>query len=99
MKMMFPKPNKRKKKKVSMKELFKEIWNERPHRCAVCGYPIHEAKAHNFSHVKSKGAHPELKHEKDNIEIWCSTLDRQDKEIGCHELNHTNPTKFRERKK
>ncbi|MEQ9091829.1 MAG: hypothetical protein RIE52_12105 [Balneola sp.] len=81
-----------------MKALFKEIWNERPHRCAVCGYPIYEAKAHNFSHIRSKGARPDLKMDKDNIEILCSTLDRQDKEIGCHNAVHEKPSIYRERK-
>lgn len=84
--MMYPKPTKRKKKVRSMKDLFEEIWNERPHKCNNCGLQIKEAKAHNFSHLKSKGSRPDLKYDKDNIEIACSTLDRKDKEEGCHEL-------------
>ena len=99
MDLTFPKPTKRKKKVVSMKPLFKEIWEERPHKCENCNYQIHEAKAHNFSHIRSKGAMPSLKFEKDNIEILCSTLDRSDKETGCHESIHVNPKIYKGRTK
>ena len=95
--MMLPKPVKRNKKVRIMKDLFLEIWNERIHRCENCGLIINEAKAHNFSHIRSKGARIDLKFNKDNIEILCSTLDRIDKQIGCHESIHQNPKIYKER--
>lgn len=81
-----------------LKELYKEIWDERPHVCANCGYPIREPIAHVFSHIKSKGARPDLKFDKDNIELLCSTWNRAEGE-GCHELHHSNPEKFKKRSK
>jgi 5-methylcytosine-specific restriction endonuclease McrA len=80
-----------------LKQLYKEIWQERPHRCEVCGYPISKPIAHVFAHIKSKGAHPSLKYAKSNIRLLCSTIIRSDNKRGCHELEHTNPEKFKER--
>lgn len=62
-------------------ELFLEIWNERPHVCENCGVPIffrnRKEFVKKFSHVKSKGAYPELRLDKGNIQILCDT---------CHSL-------------
>jgi len=80
-----------------LKQLYKEIWQDREHRCANCGYPIHKPIAHVFSHKRSKGARPDLKYDKSNIELLCSTWIRQDDKRGCHELHHTNPNKFKKR--
>ena len=79
-----------------LKELYKEIWNEREHRCTNCGMWIAYPVVHNFSHIRSKGARPDLKYDKNNIEILCSSVNRF-YEAGCHELSHTNPEKYRER--
>ena len=86
-KLAFPKPtrkvkknkpiNKISKKKqerlnwYSEKDLFKEVWEERLHKCEKCWKILKEAKAHNFSHIKSKGKYPELRLCKENIEILC----------------------------
>lgn len=57
--------------------LFLEIWRERPHYCNKCGtYLGNTPKVHYFSHIKSKGAHPELRLDKNNIEILC---------LKCHQ--------------
>lgn len=82
-----------------LKELYKTIWDERPHKCEHCGHPIcvSEPIAHNFAHIKSKGSRPDLKFDKDNIRILCSTWNRHDNRRGCHELEHTNPEKFKQR--
>lgn len=81
-----------------LKALYAEIWNERKHRCEVCGDPIREPVVHNFAHIYSRGAHPALKFVKLNIQLWCSTLTRRDKQIGCHESSHSsNPGAFRKR--
>ena len=55
----------------SEKDMFKDIWNERPHICVDCNRYLQEAKAHNFSHIKSKWSRPDLRMDKDNIEILC----------------------------
>lgn len=60
--------------------LFKRIWHERPHRCEVCGVPIGEPTASNFSHLLPKGVYRNLKLDERNVEIWCEE---------CHEVWHT----------
>lgn len=80
-----------------LKQLYHEIWENREHVCNNCGYYIHTPIAHVFAHKRSKGARPDLKHEKTNIELLCSTWIRNDGKRGCHELSHTNPEKFKER--
>lgn len=55
----------------SEKDLFKEIWEEREHKCNECWKYLQEAKAHNFSHIKSKWSRPDLRLDKSNIEILC----------------------------
>lgn len=82
-----------------LKQIYREIWEERPHECSNCGYPISWPIAHVFAHIKSKGARPDLKHDKDNIRLLCSSWIREDGERGCHELEHTNPRAFRLRGK
>jgi len=82
-----------------LKDLYAEIWEEREHVCANCGYPLSRPIAHVFAHIRSKGARPDLKFDKDNIELLCSTLVRQDGEIGCHEAIHTKPSVYEERAK
>ena len=69
------KPIKQKlKKPTGEKELFLEIWNERPHYCTnpECRtYLGEEPMTYFFSHIKSKGAYPELRLVKSNIELLC----------------------------
>lgn len=67
------KTKKSKSKKPSGElELFKEIWAERPHKCVKCGKDLgDELKPVYFSHKKSKGAFPELRLDKTNIELLC----------------------------
>lgn len=52
-------------------ELFREIWNERPHICFVTGKPILEPTASVFSHVLAKGLnkYPKFKLYKKNIQL------------------------------
>ena len=65
-----------------LKELFKEIWDERKIAdeegaeyvsCVDCGKRIYEQnlKVHHFSHTHSKGNSPHLKFEKSNVQIRC----------------------------
>ena len=65
-----------------LQSLFMEIWGERPHICVKCGKKLgEEPKAIFFSHKKSRGSHPELKMDKNNIELLCS---------ACHKLHDFN---------
>lgn len=82
-----------------LKELYAEVWNERPHVCENCGIPIPTPLAHNFAHIRSKGARPDLKYEKSNIRLLCIQWNRPDNLVGCHTLEHNHPEKFRNRKK
>jgi 5-methylcytosine-specific restriction endonuclease McrA len=59
-------------------KLFYEIWSKRPHYCVNCkAYLGNEPRAHYFSHIKSKGAYPELRLDPNNIQLLC---------IQCHTL-------------
>lgn len=66
-------PNKHnKRRKTGELALFKEIWGERSHICTHCGKVLLEPlKPAYFSHIKSKGAFPNLRLEKSNIELVC----------------------------
>lgn len=66
--------------------VFEEVWNARPHVCQVCGHPIREPKASNFSHILGKGAYLLMKLHRRNLEIWCCSLDYRDGRNGCHDL-------------
>ena len=82
------------KKYGSEKDFFAEVWGERPHVCAVCHYPLREPLRNVFSHIYSKGAYPQLRYCKLNLELWCCTILRSDGKQGCHNLWHNNPVKF-----
>jgi len=63
--------------------LFNEIWNERPHYCTWCGSLLQPPqRADYFDHIKTKGAHPELRLSKDNIRLLC---------LKCHRKRHNTP--------
>ena len=50
-------------------ELFKSIWNERPHISEISGLPIQRFDPTSFHHILTKGAYPEARLDKDNIII------------------------------
>ena len=53
-------------------EIFEEIWKEREHLCVNCGrYLGEELNICFFSHIKPKSIYPELRLNKDNIELNC----------------------------
>jgi hypothetical protein len=60
---------KKKFKKSGEMEIFKEIWEERPHVCQVTGLPIHEFSVMCMSHVMPKSIASELRLDKRNIWI------------------------------
>lgn len=77
--------------KQSLRDLFMEIWNERPHECEGCGVYLPDPPiSHYFSHLNSRGALPSAKFDKDNIVLKCvechTTWDHGDrKKIPNHE--------------
>lgn len=74
-----------KAKKTGEREMFLEIWQERPHVCVKCGRPLGDIPhAAFFSHKKSKGAYPELRLVKNNVELVCFTC-HQKYEFGDRE--------------
>lgn len=63
---------KQKVKSTGERELFLKIWEEREHYCQHCGkYLGEEPKSFYFSHIKGKGAYPELRLDPNNIELLC----------------------------
>ena len=61
---------------MNYKKLYNEIWDKRSINdeyaiCAQTGKRIYKCDltVWNFSHIKSKGSHPELKYDPDNVEI------------------------------
>ena len=59
-------------------KLFKEIWSKRPHFCVNCNAFLgSEPRTYFFSHIKGKGAHPELRLVESNIQLLC---------LVCHNL-------------
>lgn len=62
----------KKKKQTGEWNLFLEIWGEREHICENCKLPLGGTPLPiYFSHIKSKGAYPELRLVKSNIELLC----------------------------
>tara|TARA_R110000868_G_scaffold411642_1_gene706639 strand:- start:1958 stop:2218 length:261 start_codon:yes stop_codon:yes gene_type:complete len=63
---------KRKRKSTGEAIVFYEIWNERQHICENCKiYLGDDARTWFFSHIKPKGKYPELRLEKNNIQLLC----------------------------
>lgn len=63
-----------KKSNTGELEMFKEIWEERPHICSNlnCRRDLGEdLNIQYFSHIRSKGAFPELRLDKNNIDLLC----------------------------
>jgi len=61
-----------KKNFTGEKELFLQIWEDRPHFCINCGKFLgNEPKAFFFSHKHSKGADPSKRLDKSNIDLLC----------------------------
>jgi hypothetical protein len=48
-------------------DMFIEIWKERPHFSEISGEPLGSFNVAYFSHILSKGAHPEHRLNKKNI--------------------------------
>jgi len=67
------KPIKKKFKKASGEaELFKSIWDSRPHYCEHCGiYLGNVMYSWFFSHRRAKSIAPELRLDPNNLDLWC----------------------------
>lgn len=57
----------------NLQDVFDEIWQERTHYCYHCGQYLGTiAKPIFFSHILSRGAHPKLRCDKENIVLACA---------------------------
>jgi 5-methylcytosine-specific restriction endonuclease McrA len=59
------------------KLLCPKIWASRPHRCIECQAQLVAPLAIHFSHVLSRGSHPELAADPDNIVLHCAKCHRK----------------------
>lgn len=51
---------------------YDEVWSERMHICEECMRDLGSRwERYMFSHILSKGSHPSLRHDKENINILC----------------------------
>lgn len=85
------------KKKVASKakgqgylELYKQIWDERPHVSEVSGEPIKEFNVCCFMHLLNKNTFSQIKHDKRNIFLVLPSEHDQYDNIGRKELTE-NP--------
>ena len=73
-----PGPSKKAKAKIDIDtHFYEEIWGERFHYCEECHKELGDKwERYMFSHILSKGSHPSLRHDKDNINLLC---------LDCHQ--------------
>lgn len=50
---------------------YRWCWAHKPHRCEECMKPLPEYSAVYVSHIKSRGAEPEMAHDPRNTNILC----------------------------
>lgn len=50
---------------------YKFCWNYKPHWCENCGKPLKEYSSVYISHIKTKGAHTEIRYDPLNSNILC----------------------------
>ena len=63
---------KQKSRLASDDQVNKSIWESRPHLCVECNKDLGKKPFKMFfSHLLSKGAHPELRHDPSNIVLHC----------------------------
>jgi len=65
-------------KREKDKDLNEQIWATRPHICDNCGGKLPATPIKSFfSHLLSKGAHDDLRHDPENVVLSC---------VPCHNL-------------
>jgi len=70
----------RKYKPTGELDIFKQIWELRPHTCTICLTPIVRFDHNNFAHILSKGAYKKLRLVIENISLLCHSKIGD----GCH---------------
>lgn len=69
-----------------MKDFFIDLWRERPHYSFVSGVFLgHEPMTYFFSHVLSRGAHPEASLDPENI-VFMTLKEHHDWEFSRHKV-------------
>ena len=75
--------------KGSEMKMFIEIWQERPRICKVCWKPIKFFHTSNFAHILWKKDYPDLRYEKENIELVHGIFEIEDEKTWrtyqCHQ--------------
>lgn len=79
-----------KKKVTGELELFKEIWNERPHISEISRKPIPMFDINCFHHILTKGAFPEHRLNKENIIILTRSEHKDVHQYSIDELVYKN---------
>lgn len=59
------------KKPQANDKFYHWVWNNKPHQCEECLMPLHGYSAVFISHIKTKGAFPEMAHDPRNTNILC----------------------------
>lgn len=58
--------------------VYNRIWDKKPHYCEECNTWLgHVMRSIFMSHIMSKGAHPEFRHEERNFNLLCPNHHRQ----------------------
>lgn len=60
------------RKATGEREVFKGVWEDRPHFCAICGAHIRIPRPWCFAHKLPKSTFPEFRLVPRNIELVCS---------------------------
>lgn len=65
-------PEKNRPKRVNLAELFRTVWETRPHKCETCGKVLREPRAHNFAHIEHRGMGGcESRNTAENVMLLC----------------------------
>lgn len=71
------KPYRYERKATGEADLFRKVWATRKHECEHFGVKLQNPPLVSyFSHIKSKGAYPELRLRADNIQLLCADCHR-----------------------
>ena len=73
-------------------KFYHDVWSMKPHYCENCGLPLKEYSPVFISHIKTRGAHTEIRYDYTNVNVLCfechnkyeyATLDVKEKMYVC----------------